>query len=620
MSKRLFYSLFLVLIPVFYLAAQSNRELYPTVKNRILSPGKTTYYIDPRKGNDQNRGDQMRRPWKTFSRINQLILTAGDKVEILYPGEFRESLVIVAKGEMLEPVRIHFAPGRYDFFPEHAIRKQLFISNTNDDPYGLKAIAILLDSCRFVEVYGANSLFVLRGKMIETGIMHSANILMNGLSYDYERPTVSEIKVTNTGFGFADIKIHKDSKYSIKDSILTWIGEGWNCKPGYLWQKLNVKTNELERIVMPVEKFRFVETGNRRLRVYFPASVRQIPFEKGLVYQNRDITRDCAGIFMERSSNINWKNTRLYFMHGMGVVSQFCENISIDSMIVKPAEGGRRTCSAWADILHFSGCKGKIEISNSYLSAANDDAINVHGTHLKIMEAVNTNQVRVRFMHPQTFGFTAFVTGDSIDFIRPSTLIPYGSNFITHAERLNDQEFLLTLKNSVPKNIHANDVIENSTWTPEVWIHHTTIARIPTRGILLTTRRKAVIEFNRIYKTHMQGILVCNDALSWYESGMVRDLTISNNEFIQCGQEAIAILPEVNQQVDIAVHSGIRIMNNKVELENTKMLKALATSGIQVTGNTIKCKAPLQNIEALIELHNCQQVLINDNHIIQRKP
>lgn len=47
----------------------------------------------------------------------------------------------------------------------------------------------------------------------------------------------------------------------------------------------------------------------------------------GQSYQNRNTRRDCCGFFQYRSKNILWNNCHIYYMHGMGVVSQFCENI-----------------------------------------------------------------------------------------------------------------------------------------------------------------------------------------------------------------------------------------------------------------------------------------------------
>ena len=43
---------------------------------------------------------------------------------------------------------VRFAPGRYDFFPADAIKLKLHISNSNDDPYTPKAVAMLFKEAR----------------------------------------------------------------------------------------------------------------------------------------------------------------------------------------------------------------------------------------------------------------------------------------------------------------------------------------------------------------------------------------------------------------------------------------------------------------------------------------
>lgn len=570
--------------------------------------GKTAWCINPQTGNDQSTGKDSRHAWKTFAPLNRLTLLAGDKVNILAPGDFYQSLIPKAKGTNAAHITINFAPGVYNFYPDGALKKQFQISNTNDVPDGMKAIALYLNNCRFVDIKGRGAKLVMRGKMIETCLDHSENIILDGLTYDYYRPTVSELTVVNTGDHFADLQIHPESKYSIKDSLLTFQCEGWQHKPFWLWQVLDTTTGDLQRTDIAVDSIRYAETGTNQVRAWFKKNP---GFKTGLVYQNRDVTRDCSGIFMQRSKNISLKNIHINFMHGMGVVSQFCQNIRMDHISVRPDPASGRTCAAWADILHFSGCRGNIEISNSYLSGANDDAINIHGTYLRVISTTKPQQVLVRFMHNQTYGFDAFIPGDSIAFIHAETLREYSNNVVVQAQKINAKDFLLTLKKTVPASINPTDVIENTTWTPQVWIHHDTVARIPTRGILVTSRRKTLIENTVFLHTHMSAISIADDAASWYESGMVKDFVIRHNQFVQCGEPAIIICPE-NTRSDGPVHQNIVISDNRFDLQGTKALSAKNTSGIKFNNNTIKADKPF-DIKKGLELKDCADVKVSGN-------
>ncbi|WP_183562781.1 right-handed parallel beta-helix repeat-containing protein [Mucilaginibacter sp. SP1R1] len=592
--------------------AQVNQSSYPAYANRQRSPGKTAYYINPQSGDDQNSGTNIKKPWKTFNPINKLLLAAGDKVEILAPGDFNESLVLAARGNSTAHVSVNFAAGNYNFYPEKAFKKQFNISNTNDKPFALKAVALYINNCAFVDLKAPGAKIVLRGKMIETCIDHSQNISVSGISYDYYRPTVSELQVTSVAANFADLKIHPDSKYSIKDSLLTWEGEGWHHAPVSLWQVIDLQTGDLQRTEIAVENIKYAQTGNNMVRAYFKNNP---GFKSGLTYQNRDVTRDCSGIFMQRSKKISLKNIHIYFMHGMGVVSQFCQNISMNHISVRPDPASGRTCAAWADILHFSGCSGKIEISNSYLSGANDDAINVHGTYLRVISSPKPRQVTVRFMHNQTYGFDAFAPGDSIAFIHAESLREYGSNVVLNVQKINDKDFLLLLKNNVPAHINPTDVIENVTWTPQVWIHDDTIARIPTRGLLVTSRRRVVIEKNLFLHTHMSAISIADDAASWYESGGVKNVLITHNQFDQCGEPVITFCPE-NTVANGPVHQNVTISNNRFNLQDVKALSAKSTSGIRFINNNIQSAKPVA-INDMLEFKGCSQVDISGNVISQ---
>lgn len=610
------YLLLLSFLLIFNLLEAQNKPVqYWASSARHVSPGNRTYYIDPVKGNDDNTGLTSLKAWKTFTGINQLILSPGDVVKILSPGEFHETLAIMARGMKDKPVKVWFAPGQYDFFPDEAYKTQLQISNTNDVPYGLKAIALMLDSSRFVDINGTGATVNLRGKMIETYVNNSHHIKLNGLSFDYHRPTVSEFRVVTTTLSkYADVAVNNESKFSIKDSTLTWLGEGWNYQPGSYWQVYNPATRELSRVEIPQEGLRYEATGEHKLRIFFKNNP---GFKKDLIYQNRDVTRDCAGFFIQKSSNINLNNIRIYFMHGMGVVSQFSRDLSFSHVIVK-AKGGR-TCAAWADILHFSGCSGKIEITGSYLSAANDDAINVHGTFLKITEKLSPTQVKVRFMHDQTYGFDAFSLNDSIGLVHPVSLLTYQNNKVSKVERLNNKEFLLNLSKPLSDDMQTGDVVENITATPQVWIHHNTVEKIPTRGILVTTPRKVVIENNIINRTHNSAVMINDDASSWYESGAIKDVTVKNNTFYKCGGPVIALSPENKVKSTAPVHTGIKLIGNKITLKDTHFFDASSTAGIKVTGNRIVTVGDIKNINELISLKDCGDTKIYNNQIVKQE-
>lgn len=83
-------------------------------------------------------------------------------------------------------------------------------------------------------------------------------------------------------------------------------------------------------------------------------------------------------------------------------------------------------------------------------------------------------------------------------------------------------------------------MVENITYTPEVKIHDNVFKETPTRGILVTTRKKVTIENNLFDGMGMAGICISNDAQSWYESGPTRDVTIRGNTLRRSGSDVEA--------------------------------------------------------------------------------
>ena len=138
------------------------------------------------------------------------------------------------------------------------------------------------------------------------------------------------------------------------------------------------------------------------------------------------------------------------------------------------------------------------------------------------------------------------------------------------------------------------------------------VERIPTRGFLITTRRKVLVENNEFHRTHLSGILVENDAKGWFESGYVRHMTIRGNRFIECGEPVVYINPQ-NTVSNQAVHQNVRIEENEFLLDGLSAVSARSTDGLRITGNTFHSKSALSEVKT-IKTVDCADVEITDNH------
>jgi hypothetical protein len=380
------------------------------------------------------------------------------------------------------------------------------------------------------------------------------------------------------------VQVHRDSTYAVENGKLVWVGEGWRSAGLGLSQECDPATGRLWRRESPLRGVtRVQELAPFRLQLSFN---RNPGLTQGRVLQFRETFRDCAGSFVLRSKDITWRNCAFHFMHGLGIVSQFSEDLTFDHVTLAPRPGSGRTCAGWADLLHFSGCRGLIKVEDCDMSGTNDDPINVHGTHLRVVGQPAPHQILVRFMHPQSYGFEAFVPGDELEFISHVSLRAYATNRVKTAEAKGDKEVLLTLEKPAPASIGENDVVENVTWTPSVTVRNCKVTLDSCRGFLLTTRRPILVENNTFEKTAMHAILIADDANSWFESGLVRDVTIKGNRFLHCAEPVIAIAPENRTaKPEEPVHENIRIVDNYFALNGHSAVSARSTQNLRIENN-----------------------------------
>ncbi|GLX68817.1 right-handed parallel beta-helix repeat-containing protein [Paenibacillus glycanilyticus] len=518
------------------------------------------------------------------------------------------------------PVVLACERGRYEFFPEQATRAKYYISNTaseEENPDVTRTIGILLQGIRNLILDGNGSLFVFHGKQTMIVIDGCEEIAIRHLRLDYAWPTVTEMTVEGVGPDYLDMAVHPDSRYEIANEALYWVGEGWKFRDGPM-QEYDALTDTTWRTGnLSASAVRVEERGAGKLRLFYSSSSMPTT-SNGRVFQARDGIRDQVGALIVQSRKIAWSDVGVHFMHGLGLVCQFSEDISFERIELAPRPETGRTVAAFADCIHVSGCRGVVRVADSRFAGAHDDAINVHGTYMRVVGHPAADEVLLRFMHPQTYGFPAFFPGDRITFVRAGTLTGFAEAVVSEAKLLEPRVIWVKLDRDVPPDLRLGDVVENVTWTPEVEIVRNRLSRIPTRGVLVTTRRRALIEGNRFERIAMSAVLVAGDAGSWYESGCVHNLTIRGNSFFECGgaeHAVIAISPE-NAEPEF-VHAGIMIEDNRFDMRAAPVLAARYAKELTFANNQISVHhghaQQDREADAAIRLTGCDEVTLSGN-------
>lgn len=457
-----------------------------------------------------------------------------------------------------------------------------FCSNTakqDENPDGKRFSAVYLNDRKNVIIDGNGATILVHGKMTPILFYRCENITVRNLTIDYAVPTMTEFTVLDSDNGVITIRINEDCLWRVDGNVLYWCGEKGSDGTVY-WEnacnapKRYVKvfspetetTRDFSRNDLTFQKIEVIGKNILKCTLLNSAAV----LKKGEIVQTRNIMRDQVGSMFERCRNLTFENLRVKFMHGLGMVSQFSENITFKNCDFTPGEN--RTIASTADFFQFSGCKGNIVIENCCAFGAQDDYVNVHGTHLRVIETDPSEcSILVRFMHAESWGFQAFETGDDIEFIRWDTLEPYDDARIIAYEKLNNTDIKIIVSKLPAGIIAGKDVVENITYRPNLYVRNCHFGPTSGRGILATTGGEVIIENNCFFKLCGPALLIEDDCNFWFESGYTKNITFRNNEVISCNfgktmeiAPVIQCTPKVmNEVYEGFVHERLNVYGNR---------------------------------------------------------
>lgn len=508
-----------------------------------------------------------------------------------------------------EEKTVIFDKGIYYLDSEKCRKYMLYITNTvgddefskNETPH-LNAVPFYFGSIDDITLDGGDSVFVIDGKVTNVAMENCKNITLKNIEIRHAHPDMHELRVVRKGLFSIDFEIDRDTQYEFINGKAYLYAKDYryaidnkaNCS---WWIGLIRKAtpNKIKRVNHPLfSALKIKELGNRKIRVTYPNTFR---FKADDRYYLFDVRRQFAGIFVNKCENVKLENIKQRFNYSLALVAQDSENITVDSVEFAPEKNSARQMASVADFIQICMCRGDVSIKNSYFDGAGDDSLNVHGVHFKITD-ISDNQLTVRFMHPQSHGYNPLRIGDTIAYINTDTLLEEATAVIEKSELVNEYDIRLTVSNTDMARL--GNVIENITACPNLDFENNTMTRIITRGLLITTRGRVNVKNNHFVSTTMSGILLSDDAKSWYESGMCKNVTIENNLFDYCGQTPILIKPE-NKVYAGAVHKNIKLIGNTFKKYKGYSISAKDTDGIILKDNLFSGK--------IIKTKNCNDVV-----------
>ena len=515
-----------------------------------------------------------------------------------------------------KPVTIRFAAGRYDFYPESAARREYYISN--HDQHKDRAVGIAIEGFHGLTIDGQGADFVFHGRMLPMSVVATEECTLRNFSIDFATPHIAQAEVVKNEAEGITFRVAPWVNARVTESgAFEHTGEGWAMRPGWgiafdsETRHIIYKTGD---IGTPVHQVQQIDEYT-----FFAPAWRDSRLSVGAIVAMRTYERPSPGVFVSHAKDTRFENVKVHYAEGMGLLAQMSEDIALDGFCVcLRGDDDPRYFTTQADATHFSGCKGKITSVNGLYEGMMDDAINVHGTYLKVVERIDDHTVKSRYMHGQAWGFDWGYVGDEVQFVRSNTMELVGEEktFVTTVSEISElnaqgsqfkglhgaKEFIIRFADALPAEISeaAGYGIENLTWTPEVYFANNTIRNNRARGTLFSTPKRTVVEDNLFDHTSGTAILLCGDCNGWYETGACRDVLIRRNRFVnaltcmfQFTNAVISIYPEIPslEGQKTYFHGGkknaIRIVNNEFETFDYPLLYAKSIDGLLWKGNTI---------------------------------
>ena len=533
-----------------------------------------------------------------------------------------------------ESVTVSFPKGEYHIYKDRAQTREYHTSNTNSIENPIKTIGLLIEEQENFTLDGNGSLFMMHGNMMALAVVHSKNVTLKDFSWDFGVPTVTEMTVTGMGTedgkDYTEFLIPECFPHSISGSTFTWHSEQSPYTGEYYWTQTG-NHNPTYAVVGyqpdgdmsrnystsdgPFQNVSSIrEIDDTHIRIVYSSSRPSMQKMGTVIELAANAHRQTAGAFTWESENVTSRNVNVHYMHGFGWLIQMSKDVYYYDCNLMPREDSGHITVSFADGIHASGAAGDLVIENCNFANTHDDPINLHGTFTRVEERRDSRTLVLKYIHNQQGGFPQFHAGDQVAFFTRDTLESTDHETLYTVEEVvsnpgengNDlRTMVIRFQEDLPQNLSdqiGNEpkyVAENVTYAPSVTIRNCTFAKVPTRGILCTTRNPVLIEGNTFKQMSMATIFLSNDSDQWYESGPIRNMVIKNNEFFikSIGRTSWEYAPAVYvhpvtkggslPSADQPIHKNITIEGNTFHMDTDTVVKAESVENLTIRNNKV---------------------------------
>ena len=515
-----------------------------------------------------------------------------------------ERLLADVKASEALKKRIVFQPGTYDVGAEQCQVRTWFISN--HDQVNPRKVFLPLEDQVNVTVEGKGAFFNLRGRILPMGIWNSKGVRVKDVTVDYETPIITQVTFTAVDAAAQSVTFRPIAGTQAEvDETGRLYFKGYDFRKssggGILFEpdgRIAYRTSDIGFNLGKV-----VDHGDGTFTAFQCANP---AFKVGQHLALRVWERPAPGFVVSDSQDVTLKAVTVHYADGMGLICQSTKDITLDHFKVVPNKAKGRFFSTQADATHFSGCWGKIESNDGVYQGMMDDAINVHGTYLRVLKRVDDKTLECAYMHPQAYGFSWGTPGEKVIFIqsREMAMLQETKNVLESITPVDQPTiegakiFRLTFTHALPESVDPTKValgIENLSRTPSVEFSGNLVMDNRARGALFSTPQKVVCTNNIFDHISGSGILLCGDCNGWYETGACTDVLIAENTFVnaltspfQFTEAVISICPEIPEIKETSpyLHRNITIRDNVFAAFDKPLVYAKSVDGLVIRDNT----------------------------------
>lgn len=505
-------------------------------------------------------------------------------------------------------VRLEFAAGRYDFWPDRAGERYCAISNNTN---GFKAIAFPLIGLRDFEIDGGGAAFVFHGLVNPFIIERCQHITLHDFSINWERPFYSQALILAATDEYVDLAFDEAFPHEVVNERLYFIGEGWRSNflcssvefdprlggPAYMARDYYEASNNVRAVALDKCRVRLFGgyDGHKVQKSAGRRPAHHLPRPGNMLVMKNDTARTAPGIAISASRRVTVAQVELYHACGMGLVAEKTTDLVVRRVNARLPPGSGRMVSLNADALHFVNCAGQIRVEECVSEYQLDDALNIHGNYLFVTGRRDERTLELGVRHHEQEGFDGCGPGDVLEFHHQHSLRSLGQAGVEAVEVINGRYRLVRFDRPVAALLGATPAVaENISWAADLTITGCRAVANRGRGFLIKSRGKTVIRGNTV-STGGAAIVLEGKSSGFCESGPVRDVLIEDNDFVDCkrgpwGRAVIDVRPLIDRIDPEApgYHRGVRICNNRIRTFDPGILAAFCVEALEFRDNLIE--------------------------------